>query len=825
MLTMTGSMYIAGYTVFQDDQNDIEAILSRIDGVLKDEQKRAGALADALRGMSGQSTSSLDAINADDTFATQPPPAPAPPPPDQVLAARRFYVLPDQPGIALDPNGKPIFSMIVYRRDEDRLDPSKVPTDDIGGGILTFTVELAVPQDALAQITSKLQALVNGSSNSPVPVEVTVVQFTEGKVSIAVAGDGTDTGSQFVKSAVGTGDVIGVADNRKAVMVNLTQDGAALMSQIDKLRTLPINVQYQLGYEHRLLGVTLRVWCDVSSSYQLIQTTYHQTSSQSSGYLGMNTDNTTTDKIAKATEVMTRQKTCGVEVIPSSSAIDQDTLTALTKFGEDMLQKELDKVVTANPVPQDVDRSWLDKWGSDASNTLNFTLDQRMVLVQKYTPSANIQSIFTRGDVSDMVAFIDLRTGFFTMLKVPIRINADFSKLPISHVVVTVTYKSRNPDGTASDRTESFDFIDGSTVQTFLAYANTLDSVAYDWTAEVHYKNSGGGTDDTFSVSRSHVKDRFLIIDVGTIGLISVDFSLGLVDTDKFPKAAVSVRYKSSTGQQFGDEFTLDKDTPDHVWTAIIKEPSTGSYEYKVDWLSKADGRIISGAWQPGTSADCALDAPVPDHLDVSIACSGNFKDGGGGGDPISHVLVALVYDDPVNGVHRAGSVDFTDDKQIGKWTVDLVDSNRRDYQYRYTVIYKGGVVQEFPPDKTKYLPGQPGFIVVGPTYDLEVNVYPYLLQLAGFPDPERMVQVDLSYVSDDGKINSTGSFNFTKENATPQVWRASTGGTGPQPYTVNVTYFSVSGGSLTAPTQRAAGQAFVVPPLAPPLAPPAPAH
>lgn len=814
-------MYIEGYTVFQDDENDIEALQSRIDRVLKGGQQRANSLADALRGLSGQSVNTLDGINADTTFSgSAPPPPAAAPPANQVISARRFYVLPDKPAIALDANGKPILSLIAYRGDYDRIDPAKVPTDDVGGGILTFTVELAVPDAALAKITSKLKALVNGDSSSPAAVDVTLVQFTEGKVSIAVAGEGTDaTGNQFVKSAVGTGDVIGVADNRKAVMVNLTQDGAALMSQIDKLRTLPINVQYQLGYEHRLLGVTLRVWCDVSSSYQLIQTTYHSTSSQSSGYLGLSTDNTTTDKIAKATEVMTRQKTCGVEVIPSSSAIDQDTLTALEKFGEDMLQKELDKVVTANPVPDSIDRSWLDKWGSDASNTLNFTLDQRMVLVQKYTPSANIQNIFTRADVSDMIAFIDLRTAFFTMLKVPIRVNADFSKLPISHVVVTVTYRSQNPGGGQSDRTESFDFVDGGTLQTFLAYANSLDSVAYDWTAQVHYKNTGGGTNDTYTISRSRVKDRFLIIDVGTLGMISVDFSLGLVDTDKFSKATVSVRYQSASGQQYGDQFTLDKENPEHVWTAIIKEQSTGVYEYKVDWLSKADGKIITGSWQSNGDYTVAIDAPIKDQLSVSVACSGNFKDGGPAGDAISHVLVSLAYSDPDNNIHNEGSLDFTADNQIQKWAVDLENPNLRDYRYRFTVVYKGGLVQEFPADKTKYFPGQPGFIVVGPSYDLEVTVYPYLLQLAGFPDPERMVQVDLTYATDDGKT-STSSFNFTKETAAPQVWRVSTGGKGPQPYSVNITYFSGAGQIVKAPTQSAAGSAFVVPPLAPPTSP-----
>lgn len=821
MLTLTKSMYIEGYTVFHDDENAIEAMQDRIDTVLKNEKARSDALVNALRGESGQITDNFSAVNLDDSVKSAVPPPPPRPPAKQVLRARRFYVLPDKPTIARDREGKPIFSLIVYRIPPDRIDPGK-PDQEVGGGILTFTTELAVPQAALDKITAKLKQIVNGDADHPADVDVGLVQFIQGKVSIAVAGEGTGAAgatSQFVKDAVGTGDIIGVADNRKAVMVNLTQNGASLMGQaIEKVRTLPVNVSYQMGYEHRLLGVTMRVWCDVSSSYQLIQTTYHTEESKDSGWEGTSTENTTTDKIAKATEVMVRQKTCGVEVVPSSSAIDQDTLTALEKFGEDMLQKELEKVVTANPVPADVDRSWLEKWGSDASNSLNFTLDQRMVLVQQYTPSANIQSVFQRSDAEKLISYFDLDTDFFKILRVPIRVNADFAKLPISHVMVTVSYRSKDAAsaGGTTDQTQSFDFTDGGQLATFDAYANTLDSLSYEWKAEVHYRNTGGTTNDTYSLSRRQVKDRFLIIDVGTIGMISVSFGVGLVDFDKFPMAAVSVRYKSASGAQFGDQFTLGKDTPEHVWTAIIREQWNGSYEYKVDWLSKADNKTYTGTWQTSHDLTVALDAPIKDHLDVSVVCSGNFKDGAGG-DPISHVLVALVYADADNNVHREGSLDFTDDKQLQHWSVDLENPNLRDYQYRYTVVYKGGLVQEFPADKTRYFPGQPGFIVVGPEYDLEVQVYPYLLGLAGYPDAFRMVQVDLSYASDDGKIRSTGTFTFTKETSTPQVWRASTGGKGVQPYAVDVTYFSGSGQITRAPTAPAAGQAFVVPPLAPP--------
>jgi hypothetical protein len=816
MLTLTHSMFIEGYTVFHDDENEIDAMQDRIDRVLSNEQRRANSILDDLRGRKGNLTSTFDEANLDPNVTSQVPSKPPAPPANKVLKARRFYVLPDNPAIAMDHEGKPIFSMIVYRIPEDRLDPTK-PTADVGGGILTFTTELTVPQPKMDAITKKLKAIVNGDSDHPVDVEVGLVQFTEGKVSIAVAGEATaGSTNTFVKDAVGTGSIVGVANNRKAVMVNLTQNGAALMAQaIEKLRTLPINVSYEMGYEHRLLGVTMRVWCDVNSSYQLIQTTYHEEHSEDSGYLGLSEDNVKTDKITAATEVMVRNKVCGVEVIPYSSAVDQDTITALTKFGQDMLQKELEKVVEAHPVPDTIDRTWVEKWGSDASNTLNFQMDQRMVLVQKYTPSANIQSVFQRGDADKLIAYFDLGLAFFRLLRVPVRVNADFSKLPISHVVVTISYKSKLPDGTAqTDVTKSFDFTDGGQLEYFECYANSLDTVSYDWKAEVHYRNTGGVTNDTFVVSKSKVKDRFLIVDVGTIGMISVSFAAGLVDFEKYPRATVSVRYTSKNGKTFSDQFPITKDEPEHVWSAIIREEWSGTYDYKVDWQSKADSRTITGEWQNSDKLTVALDGPIKDHLDVAVVCSGNFKEGLGG-DPISHVIVGLVYGD---GPHqRTGSLDFTDEKQLQHWIVDLEDPNLRDYRYRYTVVYKDGLVQEFPTERTKYLPGQPGYIVVGPEYDLTVQVSPLLLARQGFPDWSTVVEVDLTYKSNDGKINTTSSFTFSKESSGVQVWRVSTGGRGPQPYTVDVTYYALTGKENQVPTIQKDGTVFIVPPMAQP--------
>ena len=353
-------------------------------------------------------------------------------------------------------------------------------------------------------------------------VDVVPVQFLDGKVSVAVAGESTaGDDNTFVRGCGRHRLGRRGGGGRKAVMVRLSQAGAALMSQLETLRTLPINVQYELSFEHRLVGVTMRVWCNVESSYELFQQVFHETDEYRDGYLALSKNHVSIDKITQVTETLVREKTAGVTVVPATSTIDQETLLSLEKFGFDMLNKELEKVVEASPPPADMDRSYLGHlvtdgpaYSSTATNNFNFTLDRTVVLVQNFTPSANISNVFQRSDFDDLVAFVDLRTAFFAFLKVPVRVNADFSTLPIDSVTVTIRYQRQKFGGGGREVVvDSFDFKDGAVIQNFQAYANTLADVNYDWWAEVHYKDSP----QTYVINRNGVSDEFLVVDVGQL--------------------------------------------------------------------------------------------------------------------------------------------------------------------------------------------------------------------------------------------------------------------------------------------------------------------
>jgi hypothetical protein len=771
MLTIVNPITIDGYTVYHDDENEIQALNNRIDGIL-----------------------------AHDPIA-HPDAGPAPKP-DEPIRARRFYVLPKQPTLATDSDGKPYFSLIVYRFDQSKLNPDS--KNDVGGGILTFTVELAVPDDDMAKIRSRLRSLVFGDSSGggAEDVEVNPVEFTEGKVLLAIAGEDGSGGGTFVKNLVGSGKVSGIGDNRKAVMVNLTQGGAALLESLDKIRVLPINVGYELQFEYRLLGVRMRVWCDVNSSYHLLQSVFHDNHEEDSGYLGMSHDNVRTDKVTAVTELFIKNHTAGVEVLPETSQIPQDQLDQMQRAGQDILSKQIDKMQDAHPPSPDMDRSYLTQYFSDMSTQFNQVVDRRMVLTRFYNPSVNLRNVFRRSDIESMVQFVDLTKPEFAVLQVPIRINADFSRLPISSVTVTVTYRSRTRDGSTNTATKSFDFTDGSTVQTFVCYANTLGDIEYDWKAVVHYKTGV----EPFTLSKSGETAKYLVVDVGSLGLIAVEIGLGLVDLDKFSGATVDVRYQSAAlGHPVEQTFKLDKETPKVLWTDIIREATAGAYQYRVDWQRKSDGGILEGTWQDSDSLRLRVDVPVVDRMNISVLSTGNFKDPP---EPIASIAVSLRYTDPKSGHPQEGSLVFTDEKQVLPWSVELRDDSFREYQYRYIIVYKGGRTVAFPKEPNSWLPGTPGFLVVGENYGLQVNIYPYLL---GFGDREKLVEVDMMYTDPEKQTTLMNSFVFSRENNKPVVWRVRTSDGLPQAYGYNVKYISSTGDQIKLPTQSSSSDSIIL--------------
>src|SRR6478752_10000194 len=150
-----------------------------------------------------------------------------------------WYYMPDGPRIALDPSGKPSFSLVWYRRDVSQLSDEERKTR-LGGGILAVTTELALTDDQMKEVRTTLaadpavKAALTARTGSSDPAKLaqalnlSLVPITDGTVTIAVLAESPDGShpGEFVSSLVGVGGVSMTGDERAAFMAKLTQDGA-----------------------------------------------------------------------------------------------------------------------------------------------------------------------------------------------------------------------------------------------------------------------------------------------------------------------------------------------------------------------------------------------------------------------------------------------------------------------------------------------------------------------------------------------------------------------------------------------------------------------
>src|SRR5258706_3392881 len=83
----------------------------------------------------------------------------------------QFYYMPQGPRVALDEKGKPMFSLIMYRRDLSAV-PEADRATKLGGGILALSVELAATDEELKRMRAMLaeDAIVQAGHEGQDPV-------------------------------------------------------------------------------------------------------------------------------------------------------------------------------------------------------------------------------------------------------------------------------------------------------------------------------------------------------------------------------------------------------------------------------------------------------------------------------------------------------------------------------------------------------------------------------------------------------------------------------------------------------------------------------
>lgn len=743
-----------------------------------------------------------------------------------------YYVMPHVPQIALDEHGKPIFSLVWYRRALDTLTEEERRTR-LGGGILTLSAELVASDDEIAGIKATLvrqprlqqvlQRRYNGDERKLLDaIQIAPVPVKGGTVDIAVLGEAEGSTGEFVSNLVGVGRVSMLGRQRASFMAKLTQDGAVLLWEMVERNLAAIRIGYQLQFEHRLDAVRMVVWCEARKSFEAIQQQWQDLKDKAS-FSDKKKGGTRRLSFSRSESYSAREilgitseasQTSGVIVTPET-AISTEHQMELERAGHDMIDKFLAATFLSwnpgegfqpNEMPtletelaeyegrkygsHDISYYQLKNWSEEMSASLRHTFQSKSVVEGHLEPNDNLSNILKGRSAADFRTQVDLDADWYKYLNVEVLCTADFDEDPVDLVKAHLVYEETGPQGRVKE-TGDFAFRKDSAPGRFLTFLADPAKRAYRYEYEVFYRGS------SLTMKKSgRTEEGILVLDTDRLGVLHVDLEVGLIDWDRIKAVLVKTWYGNGADRREA-EFTLAADRPSARWSAVIAREVDQPYHYQATFVDQNNQRI---AQEPASSRSktLILSQPLQDSLDVTLVPAGEFGEGA-----LSQVVVALRYRDDANDYSANDSFILAKKDQSFSWKVPLVNKNHREYEYQVTVFYHDGVTREEPWRKSD----QP-VLAVGDPYGFRVQITPYLLK----NPPYAFGTVHLTFVDAETNVRAARTLEI-RDFETALYWRFRLGAPDRHTFRYQLTLFTVDGEEVTLPEAEESREVLVLRP------------
>lgn len=736
-----------------------------------------------------------------------------------------FYVVPPAPRIALDDQGKPIFSMVWYRRDVSKLTDDERKTK-LGGGILTLSSELSPTDAQLKEIRETLAGDPNVLARANLDkdalakaLEISGLPITDGTVTIAILGEGGGdptkpaAAGEFIANLVGVGHVSMTYPERAAFMAKLTQDGAVLLWDLLEKNLPAVRIEYDLKFSHRLNGVTMTVWCEAKKAFSAVQEQWQQLSEDahwSERHSGGDSHYTYGDDQSdnarnRVFSSVKGSDYSGVNITQEAGpdAIKPDEINQLAQQGNEMIKDFLagtfleykpgadytppdqEPALQTELATQDgkkyghdsISRYSLKTWDESMDASLRYHLTEQTVLDSTMTIDDNLANILAGQPVKDFRTQIDIDASFYKYLDVQVVCTADFDQDPIDLVKAHLSYQGRGPQGDIN-KVGDFLFKKDSQPQRFSTYLAAPDQLKYKYDCEIYYKDST----NTYSYS-GQTDETILVLDVDKLGVLHVDIQIGVVDWDRIKQVLATLSYGSGSDQK-QMQFTFDAQHQSNKWVEVVQPPVTDPYTYTVSYIDKNDQRIDTDP-QTSRSKMLVLNQPLQEALKVMIVSAGSFGTDG----LIQQIAVAVRYQDPANNYEQSDIISLTKEGDSKLWTVPLVDKNLRHFDYKVTVFYSDGVTRE---DEWQTTDGD--VVPVGDPYGFRVQILPYLLK----GGPWAFGTIYLRFDDAQGNIHAEKTLQI-QDFTTPLTWRFRLGAVDRHTYRYKLTLYRASDGKEVA--------------------------
>ncbi len=757
-----------------------------------------------------------------------------------------LYVIPFTPRVALDEDGKPVISLVWYRRDVAQLSEEERKTR-LGGGILTLSAELGTTDEQQREIRSTIaeDPLLHRHLNASLhrwwndeirqdkrklaeALRLNMVPIKDGTVQISILGENPETGQpgEFVGQLVGVGRVSMLGNMRASFMAKLTQDGIVLLWEMLEKNLAAIRIAYDLKYDHRLDAVRMVVWCNARKAYEASHEMWQslQENASFSTKTSGNTKRMTSrhDESNRAGETLRKvaeaSQASGVTIIPEgdSKVVTPEQTLELTRVGNEMISQFLASTILDFKPGQDakfkeqpdlrtelpsyegkkyghhgIEFYSLKTWNEQMNVNLNHVFTSKAVLEGSFGPNDNLSNILKGHKAAEFRTQIDIDAEWYQYLDVQVVCTTNFDEDPVDLVEAHLSYQATGPHGRINSL-KDFIFKKDSQPQRFSTYLASPDKTSYDYQYTVFYR----GTDAKMEVS-GKTDETVLVLDTDRMGILRVGVEVGLIDWERIKSAFVKMSYGSGpTTKQV--EFTLSQAQPKQLWNEIIGREVTEPYRYAVTFTDK-ENRNISVPEQTSRAKQLVINQPLQEDLEVAVIPAGEFGSEG----LISKIAVALRYRDQRNNYNQDDIIILDDSKKSQVWKIPLVDANLRTFDFQTTVFYSDGVTRsdDWRQSDTRVL-------AVGDPYGFRVQIVPRLIK----SPPYAFGTIHLRFEDSAAGIRSEKTLEVA-DFAKPLFWRFRLGAPDRHTYKYQLTLFKEDGTEVKIPETDATQEVLILKP------------
>jgi hypothetical protein len=647
--------------------------------------------------------------------------------------AHVFYAISSQPTFRLDDHGKPVFRFIKYRLPLDRPDGKR------GGALVAFDVEFAVSPTDMAKVVAAKQAELNAVfAGGDIPrVQVGQPLWMRGNAALNMSKDDV-----LIQNIVNPAHPSLYGKNVTPFFLELTPEGASIFESA---------LQGQGGFVQVTYELIAAVGCPVSATARYDASKAYEFEQHYVSGKHWDGDDKQVNNITE------KWRTSGAEKIDAT--FPPGTPPALQAEVMGHLYKFLDSMVTGNPIgdiapadrgtgDQDIDRHYK----ISKKENFTYTFHENQAIEWPFNPQGTLPNITSIPGVkwADYATEVDPASDpFYKSIDVAVRVDADWDKLPIHSVDVTIDY--------GSNTGKSYHFSKAEDVWHFRAYTSDNNgSKKYKYSYKVNYDNEA----QTLDKGPIETGSEELTITVGELGIFDTTVvASGAIDFAKVPAVEVKLHYEDHEGnvEPFDEVIVLDKGHQQVNFQSVVFTSDIKPFIYHIKYIT-ADGPQYSVGPRTGLPGQLFIDGPFTNTETINVRVMSNFD------TLIDTVFLDLNYSDTKNSYSLQKSMALSKDKPFMDWAFPVVDISAGRVSYSGAIKYKDGTSEDVA--ATTLTPGQ-RTIKIGSDDD-----FLHLLPITDLIDwtQVKLAKVDAHYVDAPNNVDKSYSW-VLRRDATPQTY------------------------------------------------------